>query len=200
MSLPPLTKLFREFFESERAGGLILVGCTCLSIFLTNSGWGETWLSLWHSHIDLSFGGILPDQSAEYWINDGLMAIFFLLVGLEIERELYIGELADRKKALLPMLAALGGMVVPAGFHFLFNHGGETQAGVGIPMATDIAFALGVLSLLGNRIPPSLKIFLTALAIIDDLAPFLSLLYSIPRPSPWAGLRWRWVHFSSCWY
>ena len=173
MPAPPLTRLFREFFESERAGGLILVGCTCVSIFLTNSGWGESWLALWHAHPDLYFGNILLDHPLEYWVNDGLMAIFFLLVGLEIERELYVGELADLKKALLPIMAALGGMVVPAGVHFFFNHGGPAQAGLGIPMATDIAFALGVLSLLGNKVPPSLKIFLTALAIIDDLGAIL---------------------------
>ena len=159
MTTPTLTKLFREFFDSEKAGGLILVGCTIVSVLLTNSGAGETWLHFWHG--------------LEHWVNDGLMAIFFLLVGLEIERELYIGELADFKKALLPIMAAIGGMLVPAGIHFLFNHGSPTQSGIGIPMATDIAFALGVLSLLGNKVPASVKIFLTALAIIDDLGAII---------------------------
>jgi NhaA family Na+:H+ antiporter len=173
MATSPLTKLFKEFFDSEKAGGLILVGCTAASILLTNTGAGDAWLHFWHARLDLSFAGIPLDHSVEHWVNDGLMAIFFLLVGLEIERELYIGELADFKKALLPIFAALGGMLIPAGVHFLFNRGTPTQSGFGIPMATDIAFALGVLSLLGNRVPASVKIFLTALAIIDDLGAIL---------------------------
>jgi NhaA family Na+:H+ antiporter len=173
MPIAATTKLFKEFFESERAGGLILVGCTLVSILLTNSGAGPAYLHFWHARLNLSFGGIPLDYSVEHWVNDGLMAVFFLLVGLEIEREIYIGELADFKKALLPMLAAVGGMLVPAGIHFLFNHGTPEQPGLGIPMATDIAFALGVLSLLGNKVPVSVKIFLTALAIIDDLGAIL---------------------------
>ncbi|HEX9508861.1 MAG TPA: Na+/H+ antiporter NhaA [Puia sp.] len=173
MPIPGLTKLFKEFFESERTGGLILVGCTLISILLTNSGAGPAYLHFWHARLDLSFGAIPLDYSVEHWVNDGLMAIFFLLVGLEIEREIYIGELADFKRALLPILAAVGGMLVPAATHFLFNHGTPEQPGLGIPMATDIAFALGVLSLLGNKVPVSVKIFLTALAIIDDLGAIL---------------------------
>ncbi|HXO76384.1 MAG TPA: Na+/H+ antiporter NhaA, partial [Puia sp.] len=161
-----LTKLFREFFESEKTGGLILVFCTVVSILIANSALGEGWLHFWHARLDLSFPSVPLDYSVEHWVNDGLMAVFFLLVGLEIEREIYIGELADFRNALLPILAAAGGMLIPAGFHFLFNHGSPEQAGFGIPMATDIAFALGVLSLLGNKVPPSVKIFLTALAII----------------------------------
>ena len=168
-----LTKLFKEFFESERTGGLILVACTLVSIGIANSGAGNSYLHFWHARPDLSFGPLSLHYSVEHWVNDGLMAIFFLLVGLEIEREIYIGELADFRKALLPILAAAGGMVIPAAFHFLFNHGTPTQAGVGIPMATDIAFALGVLALLGNKVPASVKIFLTALAIIDDLGAIL---------------------------
>ncbi|HTI90845.1 MAG TPA: Na+/H+ antiporter NhaA [Puia sp.] len=164
-----LTKLFREFFESEKMGGLILVFCTIVSILIANSALGEGWLHFWHARLDLSFSSVPLDYSVEHWVNDGLMAVFFLLVGLEIEREIYIGELADFRNALLPILAAAGGMLIPAGFHFLFNHGSPEQAGFGIPMATDIAFALGVLSLLGNKVPTSVKIFLTALAIIDDL-------------------------------
>ncbi|MDO6434558.1 Na+/H+ antiporter NhaA [Flavitalea sp. BT771] len=173
MATSPLTKLFKEFFDSEKAGGLILVGCTAASILLTNTAAGDAWLHFWHARLDLSFAGIALDHTIEHWVNDGLMAIFFLLVGLEIERELYIGELADLKNALLPVFAAVGGMLIPAGIHFLFNHGTPTQGGFGIPMATDIAFALGVLSLLGNRVPASVKIFLTALAIIDDLGAIL---------------------------
>lgn len=190
MSTPPLTKLFKEFFESEKAGGLILVGCTLASILLTNSGAGDAWLHFWHSRLDLSVGAVPLDYSIEHWVNDGLMAIFFLLVGLEIERELYIGELADFSKALLPIIAAIGGMLAPAAVHFLFNRGTPWQHGFGIPMATDIAFALGVLSLLGNKVPGSVKVFLTALAIIDDLGAILviAIFYSKSISLIWLAL------------
>jgi len=164
-----LTKLFVEFFESEKASGIILIPCTLISIMIANSYFGKGYLDFWHTKIGFETSSIALKYSVEHWINVGLMAIFFLLIGLEIERELYIGELSDLKNATLPVFAAIGGMATPAVLHFLFNRGTETQAGVGIPMATDIAFALGVLALLGSRVPISLKIFLTALAIIDDL-------------------------------
>lgn len=160
-----LTRLFRDFFESEKAGGLVLIVCTVLSLVLANSSFGESYLHLWHTP--------LFNESVEYWINDGLMAIFFLLIGLELEREVYIGELSKLKDAMLPIFGAIGGMIVPAGIYLLFNYGTATAGGAGIPMATDIAFALGALSLLGNRVPTSLKIFLTALAVIDDLGAIL---------------------------
>lgn len=159
--------MFKEFFKSEKAGGFVLIGCTVLSLVLANSNVGESWVHFWHSHLNPGLPGL--DLSLEHWVNDGLMAVFFLLVGLEIERELYIGELSSIRNATLPILAAIGGMALPAAIHFLFNAGTPTQAGFGIPMATDIAFALGILSLAGNRVPLALKIFLTALAIIDDL-------------------------------
>jgi len=161
--------LFQQFFNSEKAGGLILIICTAISLFIANSSFGPGFIHFWHADASLHIGQLFIPFSIEEWINDGLMTIFFLLVGLEIERELYIGELTSIKNAALPILAAVGGMLVPATIHFLFNHGKPEQAGIGIPMATDIAFSLGVLSLIGNRIPLSLKIFLTALAIIDDL-------------------------------
>ncbi len=161
--------IFRDFFNSEKSGGLLLIICTVASIAIANTSIGNAYLHFWHSHFDLTFSSVQLNYSVEEWVNDGLMAIFFLMVGLEIERELYIGELSDFKNALLPILAAIGGMAVPALFHFLFNHGAPTQSGIGIPMATDIAFALGILSLAGDKIPTSVKIFLTALAIIDDL-------------------------------
>jgi NhaA family Na+:H+ antiporter len=165
--------LFQDFFNSEKSGGLVLLGCTILSLFIANSAWGESYLHFWHQHLNGSFSNIHLDYSIEHWINDGLMTIFFLLVGLEIERELYTGELSNPKNAVLPVMAAVGGILFPALIHFLFNQGTETQHGFGIPMATDIAFALGMLSLLGKRVPHSLKIFLTALAIIDDLCAIL---------------------------
>lgn len=164
-----LTSLFREFYESGKLSGIILILCTALTLLFVNSGFGEGYAHFLHDHSDLSFGPVSLDLSNEHWINDGLMTIFFLLVGLEIERELYKGELSSFSNALLPIAAAIGGMLVPAGIHYAFNAGTETQSGFGIPMATDIAFSLGVLSLLGNRVPASIKIFLTALAIIDDL-------------------------------
>ena len=155
------TKLFKEFFESEKAGGLVLIACTIVSLALANSIFGADYQNI--------FKIKLVGLSIEHWINDGLMAIFFLLIGLELEREIYKGELSNIKEALFPIFGAIGGLLVPAGIYFFFNYGTPTQSGIGIPMATDIAFALGILSLLGNRVPLSLKVFLTALAIIDDL-------------------------------
>lgn len=160
-----ITKLFKDFFESEKAGGFTLIACTLLSLVLANSIWSESYLDVWHFQ--------LGNHSVEHWINDGLMTIFFLLIGLELEREIYAGELSNIKNALLPISGALGGMLLPAGLFLLLNYGTETQSGAGIPMATDIAFALGILSLLGNKVPTSLKIFLTALAVIDDLGAIL---------------------------
>ena len=160
-----LSKTFKEFFDSEKSGGILLIICTLISLVIANSIIGENYLKVWHVYV----GGL----SLEHWINDGLMAIFFLLIGLELERELYNGELSNFKNALLPIFAAIGGIIFPALIHFIFNGGTVTQAGIGIPMATDIAFALGVLALLGSRIPASLKIFLTALAVIDDLGAII---------------------------
>ncbi len=165
--------MFREFLENKKAGGIILILCTAVSMIIANSSFGDGYIHFWHSVIGFNFGSIDLNYSVEFWINDGLMVIFFLLVGLEIERELYVGELSELKNAMLPVFAAAGGMLVPALLHFSFNAGTDTQSGIGIPMATDIAFALGVLSLLGSRIPVSVKIFLTALAIIDDLGAII---------------------------
>jgi len=159
------TRLFLDFFKSEKFSGFLLIGCTALSLLVANSSWGENYANFWH----YPFAGL----TVELWINDGLMAIFFLLVGLEIEREIYIGELSTFRLAILPIVAALGGMLVPAGIHLLLNNGTPTASGAGIPMATDIAFALGILSLAGKAVPPAIKVFLTALAIIDDLGAIL---------------------------
>ena len=168
-----LTKLFNEFFDSEKSSGIILVACTIVSLLLVNVFIGEDYLNFWHQKSLPMLAGVNLNLSVEHWINDGLMAIFFLMVGLEIERELYIGELSAFKNALVPIIAAIGGMVVPALFHFALNAGTETQNGFGIPMATDIAFALGIMVLVGKKVPFVLKIFLTALAIIDDLGAIL---------------------------
>jgi NhaA family Na+:H+ antiporter len=160
-----LSKTFKNFFDSEKSSGILLIICTVFSLLITNSVLGADYLSIWQA-----YAGPL---SVEHWINDGLMAIFFLFIGLELERELYVGELSDFKNALLPIFAAIGGLTVPALIHFILNNGTPTQSGIGIPMATDIAFALGVLALLGNRVPASLKIFLTALAVMDDLGAII---------------------------
>ena len=138
-----------------------MIICTTASLLITNSGLGNGYISLWQTHIGA--------WTIENWINDAPMAIFFLLIGLELKRELYIGELSDFRNASLPVVAAVGGMCLPALIHFAFNKGTPAQAGLGIPMATDIAFALGALALVGNRVPASLRVFLTALAVIDDL-------------------------------
>lgn len=167
------SKLFAEFVRSEQASGVILILCTAISLAIANSPLGWRYLEIWQTKIGLAGAGLDLKFSVEHWINDGLMAVFFLLIGLEIERELYVGQLSRLKNASLPLMAAMGGMVTPALLHYLFNHGTELQAGMGIPMATDIAFALGVLALLGDRVPPALKIFLAALAIIDDLGAIL---------------------------
>ncbi len=167
------TVLFREFLESAQASGIILILCTLVSIIVANSTLSPGYVGFWHHYLGVESETFSLKLSIEHWINDGLMAIFFLLIGLEIERELYIGELSDLKNALLPVIAASGGMVIPALLHFFFNRGTETQAGIAIPMATDIAFALGVLALLGSKVPASLKIFLTALAIVDDLGAII---------------------------
>lgn len=167
-----LTKLYNEFFESEKAGGLVLIICTAISLLLANSAWSESYNHVWHIQ--------LFNQPLEHWINDGLLTVFFLLIGLELEREVYNGELSSFKTASLPLFAALGGMLVPAALYVFFNNGLPTQSGFGIPMATDIAFAIGILSLLGNRVPASLKLFLTALAVMDDLGAIIviALFYS----------------------
>jgi NhaA family Na+:H+ antiporter len=156
-----VTKLFKEFFESEKAGGLILIACTIISLGVANSEFGANY----QGFFQIKFAGL----SIEHWINDGLMAVFFLLIGLELEREIYKGELSNFKEALFPIFGAIGGLSIPAGIYFFFNYETTTLSGIGIPMATDIAFALGILSLLGNKVPLSLKVFLTALAVIDDL-------------------------------
>ena len=155
----------QAFFESEKSGGLLLLSVTILSLLLANSPISTQYIAFWETNVG--------SHSITHWINDGLMAIFFLLIGLELEREMYHGELSNIKNAALPIFGALGGMVVPAGLFLLLNYGTITQNGAGIPMATDIAFAIGILSLLGNRVPTSLKVFLTALAVIDDIGAIM---------------------------
>jgi len=164
-----LSPLLR-FMQFEASGGILLLVCTVVALAWANSAWGESYHDFWHAQIEVRFGSLISlDKSLAHWVNDALMVIFFFVVGLEIKRELIAGELATFKKAALPMAAAAGGMIVPAGIYAAFNAGEQTIDGWAIPAATDIAFALGVMTLLGSRVPMALKVFLTALAIVDDI-------------------------------
>jgi NhaA family Na+:H+ antiporter len=166
-------KSFKEFLKSSSTGGFILIICVIVSLIIANSGAGPGFEALLASEIGTEMAGIHLRYPVLLWINDGLMAIFFLLVGLEIKREMVEGELSSLKKASLPILAAVGGVMAPAMIYFSLNSGTETASGWGIPMATDIAFAIAIISMLGKRAPSSLKIFLSALAIVDDLMAIL---------------------------
>ncbi|OUJ73819.1 Na+/H+ antiporter NhaA [Hymenobacter crusticola] len=171
----PLVRPFAEFFRREAAGGIVLLCSAALALLLANTSWGiaRYFPAVWDEHLGIAFNGWALDKSLLHWINDGLMTIFFLIVGLEIKREVLEGELSSWRQAALPIAGALGGMLLPALLFTLFNRGTPTASGWGIPMATDIAFALAVLQLLGSRVPLGLKIFLTALAIVDDLGAVL---------------------------
>ncbi|WP_285057392.1 Na+/H+ antiporter NhaA [Pedobacter ginsengisoli] len=164
---------FRDFFRSGQIGGILLMVCVIISLSIANSGYKEEFSNLLSTDLGFTFGTKAYSFTVAAWINDALMAIFFLLVGLEIKRELVEGELSSIKKASLPVVAALGGMLVPAFIYFIFNSGSPTASGWGIPMATDIAFALAIIAMLGKSVPASLKIFLAALAIVDDLGAIL---------------------------
>lgn len=184
------SRTFNDFFESEKSSGILLILCTFISLVIANSFLGPEYQRFWHANV----AGLRVEQ----WVNDALMAVFFLFIGLELERELYCGELSNYKNALLPIFAAIGGIGAPALIHFTLNSGTPMQAGTGIPMATDIAFSLAVLALLGNKIPTSLKVFLTALAVMDDLGAIIviavfytkqfSLAYLLSALAVFAGL------------
>ncbi|MFV0421541.1 Na+/H+ antiporter NhaA [Oleidesulfovibrio sp.] len=172
----PIDKLlapFRRFFAIEASSGILLMATTVLALVWANSGLADSYHALWANKVTIGFGDYALSKALILWINDGLMAIFFFVVGLEIKREILAGELASPRQAALPIAAAIGGMVVPASIYLMFNGGTAAASGWGVPMATDIAFALGILSLLGDRVPLSLKVFLTAVAIVDDLGAVL---------------------------
>lgn len=158
-----------EFIQKQSTSSMLLMVCGIIALIIANSPWSSAYQHLLHEPLAVRFANTIASMSLLHWVNDGLMALFFLIVGLELKRELLVGELSDWRRAMLPLLAAIGGMAVPASLYYLFNPDGIAAAGWGIPMATDIAFAVGALSLLGNRIPRSLIIFLIALAIVDDL-------------------------------
>ena len=164
---------FQKFIKTESLGGILLFGATIIALIWANSPFGEYYGNLLQQNIGISFQSFELKKSLIFWINDGLMAIFFFLIGLELKRELFIGEINTVKKAAFPLVAALGGVIVPVILYLFLNQNPDTVKGWGIPMATDIAFALAILSALGKRVPLSLKIFLTAFAIIDDIAAVL---------------------------
>lgn len=165
--------LSQNFTQIAASSGIVLLLCTIIALLWRNGPWGESYLQFWETHLTLTIGSWSIDESLLHWINDGLMVIFFFVVGLEIKREVTTGELASPRKAALPLAGAIGGMLVPAAIYLAFNLGGPGEPGWGIPMATDIAFTLGILTVLGKRIPLSLKVFFTALAIADDLGAIL---------------------------
>ncbi len=171
--LSPLLQPVQAFLAAESAGGIMLVVCAFAALVWANSPWGDSYAHFWHTKLAIGFGEYSFKLSLEHWVNDGLMVIFFLLVGLEIKREILIGELASVRRASLPIAAAIGGMVVPAGIFIAINFNKPGMHGWGIPMATDIAFAVGVLALVGKSVPTSVKIFLLAIAIVDDLGAVL---------------------------
>jgi len=171
---------FERFLQLQSSGGLLLILATVIAMIWSNSGYSASYFSLWEQHLSIGYGTFKFSRSLHWWINDGLMTIFFFVVGLEIKREVLAGKLSTAKDAVLPMAAAIGGMLVPVIIFLLVVGKGESAHGWGVPMATDIAFALGVLSLLGKKVPLSLKVFLTALAIVDDIGALfvIALFYS----------------------
>lgn len=175
-----LSTTFLSFLRSEASGGVILLICAILAVIMANSPWGEAYEHILHTPITIGFGSFSMEMGLLHWVNDGLMAVFFFLVGLEIKREFLYGELKTRSAMLLPVCGALGGMLVPALFYSLLNFGTSTAGGWGIPMATDIAFALGIMTIAARSAPPGLVVFLTALAIVDDLGAIvvIALFYS----------------------
>ena len=183
-----LGRPLQSFLAVEAGGGIMLVLATVAALVWANSPWGASYVTLFRTHLTVELGPFHYDESLVHVINDGLMAIFFFVVGLEIKREWVAGELRDRRAAVLPAVAALGGMVVPAAIYASFNHGGPGSGGWGIPMATDIAFALGVVAVLGSRVPSPLKIFLLTLAIVDDIGAILVIAVFYTN-----DLSWEWL-------
>lgn len=178
----------QRFMHTESAGGIVLLIATAVALAWANSPWAEAYHHLWETPLAISLGPFQLSQTLHYWINDGLMVIFFFLVGLEIKREFLVGELATAKQAALPIAGAIGGMVAPALLYVALNYGGEGASGWGIPMATDIAFALGVLALMGPRVPLALKVFLAALAIVDDIGAVLVIALFYTAEISWLSL------------
>jgi NhaA family Na+:H+ antiporter len=183
-----IVRPFQDFAHKQSSGGILLIAATLVALVWANSPWGESYAALWHTKLTVGLGEYSLSKDLTHWINDGLMAVFFLVVGLEIKREVLVGELSSVRGAALPVAAALGGAVVPALIYLAINAGTEGSAGWGIPMATDIAFALGVLALLGEKAPVALKVFLTALAIVDDIVAVLVIALFYTSDISWGAL------------
>jgi NhaA family Na+:H+ antiporter len=188
---------FQEFAQRESSSGLLLLACAALALVWANSPWADTYVHLWEIPVTVGVGQLAISESLHHWINDGLMAVFFFVVGLEIKREVLVGELASVRRATLPLAAALGGMLVPAALYVIVNGSGPASRGWGIPMATDIAFALGVLALLGPRVPLALKVFVAALAIVDDIGAVLVIAFFYTADLSVGALMWAGV-LSGC--
>jgi NhaA family Na+:H+ antiporter len=180
--------LFRQFTRLQASGGILLLAAAAVALIWANSPWGQAYFDLWETYLTISLGGLALKENLLHWVNDGLMVIFFFVVGLEIKREVLVGELATPRRAALPLVAAVGGMALPALIYVAFNLGRRGEAGWGIPMATDIAFVLGILTLFGSRVPISLKVFFTALAIADDLGAVLVLALFYSGEISWLAL------------
>jgi NhaA family Na+:H+ antiporter len=188
---PPVERIvrpFQDFANKQSSGGLLLIIATAVALVWANSPWGESYVALWHTKLSVGVGDFSISKDLTHWINDGLMAVFFLVIGLEIKREVLVGELSSVGNAALPVVAALGGAVVPALIYLAINAGTKGSAGWGIPMATDIAFALGVLALLGQRAPTALKVFVTALALVDDIVAVLVIALFYTSEISWGAL------------
>jgi NhaA family Na+:H+ antiporter len=185
---PGVTEAFERFFHSQVNGSVVLMVCTIAALAWANSPWGESYFDLLHTYIGVSWGGATFKLSLQHWVNDALMVLFFFVVGLEIKREFVLGHLSSMRQAVLPITAAVGGMVVPALIYFALNASGDGAHGWGIPMATDIAFALGILALFGKRVPIGLKVFLTALAIADDLGAVMVIAVFYTEEIRWSAL------------
>jgi NhaA family Na+:H+ antiporter len=188
---PPVERIvrpFQDFAHKQSSGGILLIIATVVALVWANSPWAESYAALWHTKLTVGVGDFSISKDLTHWINDGLMAVFFLVVGLEIKREILVGELSSIRNATLPVATAVGGAVVPATIYFTINAGTEGSAGWGIPMATDIAFTLGVLALLGQRAPVGLKVFLTALAIVDDIVAVLVIAFFYTSDISWGAL------------
>ncbi len=186
--IDPMVRPFQRFTAQEASAGIVLLTCTIVALAWANSPWSHSYHELWDTHLKVGVADYVLDRTLHFWINDALMAVFFFVVGLEIKRAVLVGELASPKRAALPVVAAVGGMAIPAALYTLLNAGQEGAQGWGIPMATDIGFSLGVLALLGRRVPLSLKVFLTAFAIADDIGAVAVIALFYTDELVWANL------------